>query len=162
MTRLLAGGFVVVILLETLAFLVDPPMALPAAGIAAAGFVVVATGRLAVAGAGAPAGAPGPEAGESLRRWRAQTEASIAWADGTRGDWDRHLRPRLAREFMLATGRVATRAEDRDSLRETGRMVFGEDLWPWVDASDVRRSGRDEPGPGRAALEEILRRLEQL
>lgn len=156
MTRLVAGGVVVIVLIETVAFLVDPRFALPAAGVAVAGFVLLAAQRLTEADDDAAAGSADSGAAETLRQWRSQTEATIAWADGTRGEWDRHLRPRLAREFMLATGHKA-----RDSQHDTGRMVFGDDLWPWVDAGNVAGADRDAPGPGRATLEEILRRLEQ-
>lgn len=155
MTRLIAGGFVVVLLAETLAFLIDARLALPVAGAAVAGVVLLAAGRLAVSG-GAPEPAPAGGA-ESLLRWRSQTEAVIAWADSTRGDWDRHLRPRLAREFMTATGH-----RESDDYQDTGRMVFGDELWAWVDPRNVSRRQRDAPGPGRAALEDILRRLEQI
>lgn len=162
MTRLVAGGFVVIVLIETLAFVIEPRISLPAAGLALAGFVLLAAGRLG-GGAGGPAGPADSGAGESLRRWRSQTEALIAWADGTRGDWDRHLRPRLAREFMLATGHKESGSGEQAASREqTGRMVFGDELWAWVDPSAVRRAGRDEPGPGAAGLAEILRRLEQI
>ena len=97
------------------------------------------------------------DAAESLQRWRSRTESSIQWADATRADWDRHLRPRLAREFVLAT-----RQRDPAALAATGRIVFGDDLWRWVDPSDISRTGSREPGPGYATLEEILRRMEFL
>jgi hypothetical protein len=155
--RLVVGGLVVIVLIETAAFLIDPWLALPVAGIAVAGVVLLAYPRLSDPRNGAADGPVDVDAVESLRQWRSQTDAAIAWADGTRGDWDRHLRPRLAREFMLATGHKA-----RDSQHDTGRMVFGDDLWPWVDASNVAWADREQPGPGRAALEEILRRLEQV
>ncbi|MDQ1248022.1 MAG: hypothetical protein QG597_2394 [Actinomycetota bacterium] len=155
MNRLVAGGFVVILLIETLAFLIDPWLALPVTGIAVACLVVLASKRL-VAPHNTADDPVDADAAESLRQWRSQTDAAIAWADGTRGDWDRHLRPRLAREFMLATGHKA-----RDAQHDTGRMVFGDDLWPWVDASNIAWADRDAPGPGRAALEDILRRLEQ-
>ena len=95
-----------------------------------------------------------------MRRWIARTESMIRWADSSRADWDRHLRPRLAREFMLATGQRMGR--DTASLGATGRIVFGDELWQWVDPSNVARTGRREPGPGREALSEILERLERV
>lgn len=156
MNRLVAGGFVVIVLIETVAFLIDPWLALPVPGLAIAGLVLLISTRLVGPRDSSPEHPVDADAVEALRQWRSQTEAAITWADGTRGDWDRHLRPRLAREFMLATGHKA-----RDSQHDTGKMVFGDDLWPWVDASNVARADRDAPGPGRAALEEILRRLEQ-
>jgi hypothetical protein len=35
-------------------------------------------------------------------------------------------------------------------------------MWGWVDQENIARTGGREPGPGRAALEEILQRLEQV
>lgn len=98
---------------------------------------------------------------ESLDRWRARTEMMVGWADGSRGDWDRHLRPLLAREFSMATGhRVAKDARAHDA---SGRMLFGSELWPWVDPAAVAPyRDREQPAPGRAALDEILQRLEKL
>lgn len=115
--------------------------------------------RLADSGPSA-AEPPANDAEESLRDWIVRTEALIQWSDTTRGDWDQHLRPTLAREFFMATG--PQQARDPDAMQATGRMVFGDQLWPWVDPHDVRRSCRGEPGPGRATLDEILQRLERL
>ncbi|MCV7302088.1 hypothetical protein H7J93_20895 [Mycobacterium barrassiae] len=100
------------------------------------------------------------DAAESLRRWLSRTETLIGQADATRRDWDRHLRPTLARQFEMATGQK--RAKDRAAYDATGRMLFGEDLWAWVDPENVSRSDVTEPGPGRAALDEILQRLERV
>lgn len=97
---------------------------------------------------------------ESMRRWISRTETLIRWADSSRRDWDHHLRPRLAREFMLATGQRA--GKDSATLATTGRMVFGDELWQWVDPSNVAQTGGREPGPGRGALDEILERLERI
>ncbi len=41
-------------------------------------------------------------------------------------------------------------------------MLFGEDLWEWVNPNNVARTGDRQPGPGRATLEAILQRLEQV
>ena len=41
-------------------------------------------------------------------------------------------------------------------------MLFGDELWAWVDPDNVARADKHEPGPGAAALDEILRRLEQV
>src|SRR5262249_8083188 len=49
-------------------------------------------------------GAAANDAAESLRRWLSRTETLVSRADATRRDWDRHLRPMLARQFELATG----------------------------------------------------------
>ena len=100
------------------------------------------------------------DAAESLRRWLSRTETLIGQADATRRDWDRHLRPTLARQFEMATGQK--RAKDRAAYDATGQMLFGAELWAWVDPENVSRSGVTEPSPGRAALDEILQRLERV
>ena len=46
-------------------------------------------------------------------------------------------------------------------MQATGRMMFGDELWQWVDPGNVSRTGRNEPAPGRAVLDEILQRLER-
>lgn len=97
---------------------------------------------------------------ESLRRWLARTETLIARADTTRADWDKHLRPMLARQFELATGQ--RKSKDRSAFEATAGMVFGAELWRWVDPDNVSRTGIAEPGPGRAVLDEVLQRLERI
>jgi hypothetical protein len=97
---------------------------------------------------------------ESLRRWLAKTEILIARADSSRSDWDKYLRPMLARQFELATGQRKTK--DPRAFRATALALFGEELWPWVDPDNVSRDARDEPGPGRAVLDDVLRRLERI
>jgi hypothetical protein len=98
--------------------------------------------------------------GELLRRWLATTETTIHWSESTRSDWDRHLRPMLARRYELATGQ--RQAKDPAAFHSTGRMLFGAELWEWVNPNNVTRTGDRQPGPGRAALEEILQKLEQV
>jgi len=97
---------------------------------------------------------------ETLRRWLARTETLIARADTTRADWDKHLRPMLARQFELATGQ--RKSKDRKAFEATADMVFGADLWQWVDPDNVSRTGATEPGPGREVLAEVLQRLERI
>ncbi|MBJ8345907.1 hypothetical protein [Antrihabitans sp. YC2-6] len=114
--------------------------------------------------------APAPESGdkeqvdlspvESLQRWRVRTETMLSWSDGTRGEWDRHLRPILAREFQMATGHK--QSKDRAAFHESGKVLFGPELWPWVDPMNVSYADRSAAGPGREALEVILERLEKL
>ena len=41
-------------------------------------------------------------------------------------------------------------------------MLFGADLWAWVNPENVSRTDAEKPGPGRAALDEILQRLERV
>jgi hypothetical protein len=95
---------------------------------------------------------------ETLRRWRAKTEILIARADSNRSDWDKYLRPMLARQFELAIGHRKTM--DPRVFHATAIALFGEELWRWVDPDDVSRTGAAEPGPGRAVLDDVLRRLE--
>lgn len=100
------------------------------------------------------------DAAESLRRWRSRTETLIGQSEATRRDWDRHLRPTLARQFEMATGQK--RSKDRAAYNATGQMLFGAQLWAWVDPENVARGGVTEPGPGRDALDQILQRLERV
>jgi hypothetical protein len=97
---------------------------------------------------------------ESLRSWLARTQTMIHRSESTRADWDRHLRPMLARRFAVATGHK--QAKDPAAFDATGRTLFGAELWAWVNPNNVSRTGTQEPGPGRATLEEILERLEQI
>ena len=158
MTRMLAGGIVLIVGAEVLTLALGASRwVLPAAGAAAALVLLAARVSLAEARRRPAPEAIVDDAAESLQRWKSRTEATIARADSTRADWDRHLRPRLAREFTLAT-----RQNDHTALAATGRMVFGEDLWQWVDPSNISRTGGREPAPGYATLAEILRRMEQL
>ena len=152
--RVVASGVALVVVAELTAFVIGRRWALPVAGLA----VVLLAWELRGRFAGVRPGNPDlpVAADESLERWKSQTEAMIRWADSTREDWDRHLRPKLAREFVLAT-----RQKDPAVLAAAGRMVFGDDLWPWVDPQNVAESGRDEAGPGRAVLDELLQRLER-
>ena len=115
------------------------------------------------------------DAGESLQLWVSRTEAMIHWSDTTRSDWDRRVRPILARQFEMATKAKQGRTTAPAAFQATGKMLFGEELWPWVDPDNVLRGGfvrgslRDsargpatQRGPGRQTLEEILHCLEQL
>lgn len=97
---------------------------------------------------------------ETLRRWQAKTEILIARADSTRSDWDKYLRPMLARQFELATGQ--RRAKDPNAFRMTALALFGADLWQWVDPDNVARNAQDQPGPGRDVLDGVLQRLERI
>lgn len=158
MIRLVAGGLVLVAGVEILALVMGArPWVLPVAGLALVVFLLAAWRSFDAAQHHSSEGAATDDPAESLRRWRSRTESTIQWADSTREDWDRHLRPRLAREFVLAT-----RQRDPAALQATGRIVFGDDLWGWVDPNNIVRTRSREPGPGYATLEEILRRMENL
>lgn len=97
---------------------------------------------------------------ESLRNWLSRTQTLIRRSDSTRSDWDRHLRPMLARRFAIAAGQK--QAKDPAAFDASGRTLFGAELWAWVNPNNVSQNGAREPGPGRATLEEILERLEQV
>lgn len=158
MIRLVAGGVFLVAGAEVLALvLAARQWVLPIAGLAVAVFLLAARLSFDAAQHRSAGEGAGDDPAETLRRWKSRTESTIQWADSTRGDWDRHLRPRLAREFVLAT-----RQRDPLALQATGRIMFGDDLWDWVDPHNVTRERGREPGPGYATLEEILRRMEDL
>lgn len=157
MTKRVAVGIALVLGVEAIAMaILDRRLVLIVSGVAVA--MILLAVRLDL---GAPRRLPeGPirdDAGESLEVWKSQTESLIWWADSTRADWDRHLRPRLAREFL-----TATREKDPVAVEATGRMVFGDEWWQWVDPNNVSQTSAPQPGPGRAGLSEILRRMEQI
>ncbi|MQY26394.1 hypothetical protein [Nocardia aurantia] len=115
-----------------------------------------------------PAADPGPRdhaeteapTPEPIERWLARTAALLDFADSSRGDWDRHLRPVLAREFAMSLGHKAV--GDRRLVAQVGTAHFGAALWPWVDPSAAAPDRRSDPGPGRGVLLEIIDRLERL
>ncbi|HEV7423553.1 MAG TPA: hypothetical protein VGO30_27550 [Mycobacterium sp.] len=98
--------------------------------------------------------------GETLRRWLSRTETLVERSESSRSDWDKHLRPMLARQFELASG--LRKAKNPRAFHATALMVFGAELWAWVDPDNVDRSGRLEPGPGRVVLNDVLERLERI
>ncbi|KKW62419.1 hypothetical protein [Mycolicibacterium elephantis] len=161
MKRLAAAGFLLVVGTELMVLAApDRSLALVISGIALAVALLGLRWYLAhepVAGAGEE---PVDDAAEALRRWMSRTETLISRADSTRRDWDRHLRPMLARQFEMATGQK--RLKDRAAYHATGQMLFGPQLWAWVDPENVARSDVNDPAPGRAALDEILQRLERI
>ncbi len=157
MRKVVAGGLLLVVLAELMTFVLARRWALPVAGVAVALLAWELRSRFAGVHSGGPDGPATDESLESLHRWRSQTESMVRWADSSRADWDRHLRPKLAREFVLAT-----RQRDPAALAATGRMVFGGDLWQWVDPQGAAPATDRAPGPGRDTLDEILRRMETL
>jgi hypothetical protein len=160
MKRLIVLGVCFVVGAELLALLVqDRRFVLVVAGVALA-LVLLDVRRLLAHGMQPAADVDSDDLGDSLRRWLATTETTIRWSESTRTDWDRHLRPMLARRYEIATGQ--RQAKDPMAFQSTGRMLFGDELWEWVNPNNIERSGEQQPGPGRAAFEEILRRLEQV
>ncbi|MDT7731868.1 MAG: hypothetical protein QOK45_2121 [Mycobacterium sp.] len=161
MKKLVAAGVFVVALVELMAFaILDRELVPVVVGVMAA--IVLLTLRLyLMRDPGDDAGdAPANDPAESLRRWLSRTETLISRSESTRRDWDRHLRPMLARQFEMATGQ--RQAKDHVAFHAAGSMLFGAELWAWVDPQNVSRTGGSEPGPGREALDQILRRLEQV
>jgi hypothetical protein len=160
MKKLVAAGLFVVVLAEVMAVAVlDREWVLGVVGMMVA-LVLLALRFYLVREPSYHDSATTNDAAESLRRWLSRTETLVGRSESTRRDWDRHLRPMLARQFELATGQ--RQARNRNAFHATGTMLFGAELWAWVDPQNVSRTGDNEPGPGRAALDEILRRLEQV
>ena len=83
--------------------------------------------------------------GDALRRWLVTTETTIRWSDSTRADWDRHLRPMLARRYEMATGQ--RQSKDPAAFHASGQMLFGAELWEWVNPNNVTRTGPPSPVP---------------
>jgi hypothetical protein len=160
MKRLIALGICLIVGMELLVLILhDRRFVLAASGVALA--LVLLNVRRYLGRGEEPAAELDPDdLGDSLRRWLSTTETTIRWSDSTRADWDRHLRPMLARRYEIATGQRL--AKDPAAFHSTGRMLFGADLWEWVNPNNVTRTGDRQPGPGRAALQEILQRLEQV
>lgn len=97
---------------------------------------------------------------EMLQRWHARAEMLADRADGTRADWDRHLRPLLAKEFELSSGQRV--AKNRRAVEAAGIHQFGPELWRWVDPANSALRDQTSRAPGRAALDEILSRLQRM
>ncbi|WP_408066647.1 hypothetical protein [[Mycobacterium] crassicus] len=154
-------GFLLIIAVEVVALLVHQRhIMLWAAGIAVAVPLAGLRRLLTADDAGSADGAAiTDEPGAALRQWLSGTEARIRWSESTRADWDRRWRPTLAGRFEVSSGQG--RVKDPAAFAATGVMLFGDTLWPWVDPANVAPAGDHGPGPGRAVLEEILRRLEQ-
>lgn len=97
---------------------------------------------------------------EMLQRWHARAQMLADRADGTRAEWDRHLRPLLAKEFELSTGQRV--AKNRKAVEAAGIHQFGPELWRWVDPANSSLRDQTSRAPGRAALDEILSRLQRM
>ena len=160
MKRLVALGICLIVGIELLALILDDRRFVLAASGAATALVLLNIRRFLGHGMQPAAEPDADDLGDALRRWLVTTETTIRWSDSTRADWDRHLRPMLARRFEIATRHG--QAKDRTAFHASGQMLFGAELWEWVNPNNVTRTGAHEPGPGRAKLEEILQRLEQV
>ncbi|MBO0678528.1 hypothetical protein JRC04_13745 [Mycolicibacterium sp. S2-37] len=161
MTRPIAAAVALLVLAELYAVArLDRDDVLVVSGVALVGGLVAVRWSLRAGRTPAPPASEADERAAALRRWAARTETMISWSESTRADWDRRLRPMLARQFELATGQ--RRIRNVGAFEATGRMLFGPQLWQWVDPENVSRTGDREPGPGRAALDEILQRLERV
>ncbi|WP_405167577.1 hypothetical protein OG203_22435 [Nocardia sp. NBC_01499] len=97
---------------------------------------------------------------EMLHRWHARAQMLADRAEGTRADWDRHLRPLLAKEFELSSGQRVTK--NRRATEAAGIHLFGPELWRWVDPANSALRDQTTRAPGRAALDEILSRLQRM
>ncbi|MGV9412697.1 hypothetical protein ACWDOP_22545 [Nocardia sp. NPDC003693] len=97
---------------------------------------------------------------DMLRRWEARATMLAERSEGTRADWDRHLRPLLAKEFELTSGHRM--AKNRRATEAAGLLQFGPELWRWVDPANSALRDQTSPAPGRPALDEILRRLQNM
>jgi hypothetical protein len=160
MKKLIALGICLIVGIELLALILhDHRFVLAGSGVALA-LVLLNIRRVLEHGAEPEDEPNSDDLGDALRRWLATTETTIRWSESTRADWDRHLRPMLARRYEMATGQ--RQAKDPTAYHATGQMLFGPALWEWVNPNNVTRTGQREPGPGRAKLEEILQRLEQV
>jgi hypothetical protein len=160
MKRLIVLSVCLVVGIELLVLMLHARrLLLVAAGIALA--LALLNVRRYLGRGGEPAVEPGhDDLGDSLRRWLSTTETTIRWSDSSRADWDRHLRPMLARRYEMTTGQ--RQSKDPMAYHATGQMLFGAELWEWVNPNNVTRTGDRQPGPGRAVLEEILRKLEKV
>lgn len=155
-----ALGVLLVVVVEVTALAAPDRRIVPvAAGIAVA--VVLWALRTGMTRAGDRTPVTGSDdVAKSLQGWRSRTQTLIDRADMSRQDWDRHLRPMLARQFELATGQ--SKRKDRQAFQATGEALLGAQLWAWVDPDGVNPAAGGQPGPGREALAEILRRIERV
>ncbi len=161
MRRILALGICGVIAVEVMAFAVPDRRWVPVFSGAVAMLTLLGLLRgLAQRPASPRTTTDAEDRTESLRRWVGRTETLINRAGATRREWDRHLRPMLARQFEMATGQ--RQHGDRAAFVATGTMLFGPELWAWVDPDNIARGDGAEPGPGRDVLDDILQRLQRL
>lgn len=158
MTRLLIAGITIIALIEGLLVVIGRGASvLTICGVITA--VLLGAARAWLADEDLDAEQSAGEPPVALDDWVARTQTLVSWADGTRRDWDKYLRPVLAVEFQMATGQH--RSKDAAAFDASGRMLFGDKLWPWVDPHAASYADRAQPAPGREALAEILHRMER-
>ena len=104
MKRLIALGVYLIVGIEVLALALHDRRFVLAVSGAALALVLLNIRRVVGRGNQPPAELDPDDLGDSLRRWLSNTEATIRRSDSTRVDWDRHLRPMLARRYEIATG----------------------------------------------------------
>lgn len=160
MRKLIALGICLIVGIELMALILHNHRFLLGASGAGLALVLLNVRRYLGRGTESDDEPDGDDRGDSLRRWLSSTETTLRWSDSTRADWDRHLRPMLARRYEMTTGQK--QSKDATAYHATGRMLFGAELWEWVNPNNVTRTGDRQPGPGRGVLEEILRRLQQV
>ncbi|GAB3014115.1 hypothetical protein [Mycobacterium bourgelatii] len=160
MKKLIALGICLIVGIEVLTLVLQARhLVLAASGVALA-LVLLNIRRVLGSGNRPDTDFDADDLGEGLRRWLSNTETTIRRSESTRADWDRHLRPMLARRFEIATGQSQTK--DPAAFNATGQTLFGAELWEWVNPNNISHTGDRGPGPGRRALETILQRLEQV
>ncbi|MBX9638571.1 MAG: hypothetical protein K2X97_02220, partial [Mycobacteriaceae bacterium] len=152
MKRLIALGICLIVGVELLALILqDRRFVLIGAGFALA-LVLLIVRRVLGHPSEPEAEKDSDDLGDALRRWLSNTETMIRWSDSSRKDWDRHLRPMLARRFEITTGQ--RQAKDPAAFRATGEMLFGAELWEWVNPNNVGHApnanasaNASQPGP---------------
>ncbi|EUA13653.1 hypothetical protein I553_6772 [Mycobacterium xenopi 4042] len=150
MKKVVASGVLIIVGVEVLALLLhDRRLVLWTSGAAAAiamFYVRSFVGR----DIEPPVAEPGSDLfGDSLRSWLSRTETMIRWSESTRSDWDRHLRPILARRFEIATGQ----RQAKDPLHSTPPARCSSAGTVGLGESQQHRTGRGptaRPGPGHA------------
>ena len=131
MKRLISLGVCLIVGAELLVLVVhDRRFVLVASGVALA--LVLLNIRRVVGHASDPAADSDPDdLGDSLRRWLATTETTIRWS-GPPGRTGIGICVRCSRDgtkSLPAKGKPRTRWH----FTSTGRMLFGAELWEWVN-----------------------------
>ena len=86
-------------------------------------------------------------------------DSALAWGTNSDRLFDRATRPRLQRALRAA---LAERGLDLDRDREQVRQLLGERAWYLLDPARPPRDHSDGGGVDRAALEDLVSRMENL